>query len=133
MSDIVILNAYRTPIGSFNGYFKEIATPLLGAAVIKACYEKAGLGTDKIDAVNMGCVLSAGLGQAPARQAALHAQLSVNTPCITINKMCASALQAIITAHDSIKAGSHNIVIAGGMENMTRAPYLIPKARFGYR
>lgn len=133
MSEIVILNAYRTPIGSFNGYFKDTQTPSLGATVIKACYENAGLANDQIDAVNMGCVLSAGLGQAPARQAALQADLSASTPCVTINKMCASALQAIISAHDTLKAGTHQLMLAGGMENMTRAPYLIPKARFGYR
>jgi acetyl-CoA C-acetyltransferase len=132
-AEIVILNAFRTPIGSFNGYYKNTSTPKLGAAVIRACYEKTGLKADQIDGVNMGCVLPAGLGQAPARQAALKADLSINTPCVTVNKMCSSALQAIISAHDSIVVGTHKIMIAGGMENMTRAPYLIPKARFGYR
>ena len=133
MTDIVILNGFRTPIGSFNGYYKNMLTPDLGAAAIKACFESGGLAVDKIDCVNMGCVLPAGLGQAPARQAAIAAGLSIHTPCVTINKMCASGLQAILNAHDSIKAGTHQLMIAGGMENMTRAPYLIPQARFGYR
>ncbi len=131
--EIVIINAYRTPIGNFNGYFKDIPTPELGAFPIRACYKKAGLTTAQIDAVNMGCVLSAGLGQAPARQAALKAGLPITTACTTINKMCASGLEALTSAHDKIKAGTHQLMIAGGMENMTRAPYLIPKARFGYR
>lgn len=130
---IVIINAQRTPIGNFNGYFANTPCPSLGAHVIHACYQKAGLNPSHIDAVNMGCVLSAGIGQAPARQAALGAELSTHTPCITINKMCASGLQAVISAHDSLIAGTHSVMIAGGMENMTRTPYLIPKARFGYR
>lgn len=133
MSDIVILNGFRTPIGSFNGYYKDTPTPELGAAAIKACFATTKLDVSKIDGVNMGCVLTAGLGQAPARQAAIAAGLSIHTPCVTINKMCASGLQAILNAYDSIKAGSQQIMIAGGMENMTRAPYLIPQARFGYR
>ena len=132
-NDIVIINAYRTPVGSFNGYFKDTSTPELGAAVIRHCTESANLSADQINAVVMGCVLPAGLGQAPARQAAIKAGLSNHTPCVTVNKMCGSATQAIIQAHDSIKAGTHHLVIAGGMENMTRAPYLIPHARFGYR
>lgn len=133
MTDIVILNGFRTPLGSFNGYYKQTPTPLLGAAAIKACFEQTRLDTTAVDAVNMGCVLPAGLGQAPARQAAIAAGLSIHTPCVTINKMCASGLQAILNAHDSIKAGTQRLMIAGGMENMTRAPYLIPQARFGYR
>ena len=132
-NDIVIINAYRSPVGSFNGYYKDTPTPVLGAAVIRHCVEQAHVSADQINAVVMGCVLPAGLGQAPARQAAIKAGLSIHTPCVTVNKMCGSATQAIIQAHDSIKAGTHQLVIAGGMENMTRAPYLIPQARFGYR
>ncbi|PHQ79625.1 MAG: acetyl-CoA C-acyltransferase, partial [Coxiella sp. (in: Bacteria)] len=117
--EIVIINAYRTPIGSFNGYFKNTPTPELGSYPIHACWESAQITPDKIDALAMGCVLAAGLGQAPARQAALQADLPTSTPCVTVNKMCASALQAIIQSHDAIKAGTHNVMIAGGMENMT--------------
>lgn len=131
--DVVVVNAYRTAIGSFNGYFKEISSPELGSHVIRHCYETVNLSSEKINAVVMGCVLSAGLGQAPARQATLNAGLSIHTPSVTVNKMCGSALQAIIQSYDAIKANSHQLVIAGGMENMTKAPYLIPKARFGYR
>lgn len=133
MSNIVIINALRTPIGNFNGYYKNTATPKLGAHVIHACYSQANLAVEQIDAVVIGCVLPAGLGQAPARQAALTAGLSTQTPCVTVNKMCASGMQAIVNAHDAIQAGTHQLMIAGGMENMTRSPYLIPKARFGYR
>lgn len=132
-NNIVIINAYRTAIGSFNGYFKDISTPELGSYVIRHCIHSSHLTPEQVNAVVMGCVLPAGLGQAPARQAALKAGLSIHTPAVTVNKMCGSALQAIIQSHDAIKANTHQLMVAGGMENMTRAPYLIPNARFGYR
>ncbi|MGP3397375.1 acetyl-CoA C-acyltransferase [Coxiella burnetii] len=130
---IVIVSAARTPMGHYGGYFKEMPAPELGAAVIKAVVECAGLQPAEIDEVIMGCVLPAGQGQAPARQAALKAGLPVSTPCTTINKMCGSGMKAIMLAHDEILAGSYPHIIAGGMENMSRAPYLMMKARFGYR
>lgn len=131
--DILIINAFRTAIGSFNGYYKNVTAPELASYTIHANYEHAGINANHIDLVTIGCVLSAGLGQAPARQAALKANLPINTPCITVNKMCGSGLQAVIQTHDAILAKSVRIAVAGGMENMTQAPYLIPKARFGYR
>ncbi|MCB1827190.1 MAG: acetyl-CoA C-acyltransferase [Coxiellaceae bacterium] len=130
---IVIVAAKRTPVGHFGGQFKTTSTPALGAAVIADCLSQATLKADAIDEVIMGCVLPAGLRQAPARQAALAGGLSKATPCTTINKMCGSGMKAVMQAHDAILAGSSNIVIAGGMENMSLAPYLLPKARFGYR
>ncbi|AAO90496.1 acetyl-CoA C-acyltransferase [Coxiella burnetii] len=130
---IVIVSAARTPMGHYGGYFKEMPAPELGAAVIKAVVERAGLQPAEIDEVIMGCVLPAGQGQAPARQAALKAGLPVSTPCTTINKMCGSGMKAIMLAHDEILADSYPHIIAGGMENMSRAPYLMMKARFGYR
>lgn len=133
VNNIVVINAYRTAIGSFNGYFKDISAPELGSYVVRHCIESAHLTPEKVNAVVMGCVLPAGLGQAPARQATLKAGLSIHTPAVTVNKMCGSALQAIIQSHDAIKSNTHQLMIAGGMENMTRAPYLISKARFGYR
>jgi acetyl-CoA C-acetyltransferase len=125
---IVITAAKRTAIGNFNGYFKHTSATCLGAKCIKATYNNI-----PIDAVIMGCVLPAGLGQAPARQAALKAGLSDHTVCTTVNKMCGSGMQAVILAHDAIMAETHHTCIAGGMENMTRTPYLLEKARFGYR
>ena len=130
---IVIVSAVRTPMGHYGGYFKNTPAPELGAAVIKAAVERAGLQPKDIDEVIMGCVLPAGQGQAPARQAALAAGLPMSTPCTTINKMCGSGMKAIMLAHDEILAGSYTHIIAGGMENMSRAPYLMMKARFGYR
>lgn len=130
---IVIANAKRTPIGHFNGVFKNTPSPTLGACAISAMMETLPIPHDIIDEVIMGCVLSAGLGQAPARQAALQANLPTRTPCTTVNKMCGSGMKAVMLAADALRAGSANIIIAGGMENMTRAPYLLPGARFGYR
>lgn len=128
---VVILSAKRTPMGNFGGYFKETAAPVLGGQAIAAAMNEAGV--EKIDQVYMGCVLSAGLGQAPARQAALAAKLPDETPCITLNKMCGSGMAAIMMARRDILSGCADTVIAGGMENMSRAPYLLPNARFGYR
>lgn len=130
---IVILGAARTPIGNFQGALKTLSCPELGAAVIKAAVERAQLAPTEVEEVLMGCVLPAGLGQAPARQAALGAGLPLSTACTTINKMCGSGMKSVMLAHDSIIAGSANIMVAGGMESMSNAPYLLPKARAGYR
>lgn len=130
---IVITGAKRTPIGSFQGQFSSVATPKLGAAAIQAACKQAAIDTNIIDEVIIGCVLPAGLGQAPARQAALAAGLPLSAGCTTINKVCGSGMKAVMLAHDLIKAGTANTVIAGGMESMTKAPYLLPKARSGYR
>ncbi len=131
--DILIVAAKRTPIGAFLGQFAELGAPELGAAAIGAVLTETGLAPDKVDEVLMGCVLQAGLGQAPARQAALQAGLPEAVPCTTLNKVCGSGMKAVIQAHDTILAGSANCVIAGGMESMTNAPYLLQKARQGLR
>ena len=133
MSDIVIVGAKRTAIGSFLGQFTGVPTPTLGATAIKAALEHAGIATTDISEVIMGCVLPANLGQAPARQAALGAGLSTATGCTTINKVCGSGMKAIMLAHDLIKAGSADVVVAGGMESMTNAPHMIPNSRTGNR
>lgn len=134
MSDaIVLLSARRTPIGAFQGAFATVAAPSLGAAAIRGALESAGLAAEHVDEVIMGCVLPAGLGQAPARQAALGAGLSNSVPTTTINKMCGSGMKAIMMANDALRAGAASIMVAGGLESMTNAPYLLPKARGGYR
>ncbi len=134
MSDpIVIVSARRTPIGAFQGALAGATAPQLGAAAIRAAIESAGLEGTDIGEVIMGCVLPAGLGQAPARQAALAAGVPARSPATTINKMCGSGLKAIMMAADQISAGDAEIVVAGGLESMTNAPYLLPKARGGYR
>jgi acetyl-CoA C-acetyltransferase len=130
---VVILSARRTPVGAFQGAFAAVAAPQLGAAAIKAALADAGAPVEQIDEVILGCVLSAGIGQAPARQAALGAGLPPATPCTTLNKMCGSAMRAVMTGADQILAGSARVVVAGGIESMTNAPYLLPKARAGYR
>jgi acetyl-CoA C-acetyltransferase len=130
---IVIVSAARTPMGGFQGDFKDVTAPELGASAIKGAMERAKLSADAIDDVYMGCVLQAGLGQAGARQAALGAGLKDSTPCTTVNKMCGSGMKAVMLAHDQIAAGAANIIVAGGMESMTNAPYLLPKARGGFR
>ena len=132
-NDIVIVSAKRTPMGGFQGDFAGTTATQLGSAAIKAALESAVLKPQDIDDVIMGCVLPAGQGQAPARQAALGAGLPQSTGATTINKMCGSGLKAVMMAHDEILAGSHDIMIAGGMESMTNAPYLLPKARGGFR
>ena len=134
MSDpIVIVGMARTAMGGFQGDLKDVAAPQLGATAIKAAVERAGLGVDTIDEAIMGCVLPAGLGQAPARQAALGAGLPQSVGCTTINKVCGSGMKAAMLAHDLIAAGSARIMVAGGMESMSNAPYLLDKARGGYR
>ena len=130
---IVILSATRTPMGHYGGYFKDTPAAELGAAAIRSAIERAGLQPNDIQEVLMGCVLPAGQGQAPARQAAIFSGIPVTASCTTINKMCGSGMKAVMIAHDEILANSYHTVIAGGMENMSWAPYLIPKARFGYR
>ncbi|MFM9884824.1 MAG: acetyl-CoA C-acetyltransferase [Burkholderiales bacterium] len=130
---IVIAAVARTPMGGFNGVLKSFSAPELGATVIRAAVERAGLKSDQIEEVIMGCVLPAGQGQAPARQAALGAGLPLSTGCTTINKMCGSGMKAAMFAHDLLVAGANDIMVAGGMESMTNAPYLLPKARGGYR
>ena len=130
---VVIVSAARTPMGSFQGDLASLTAPQLGAAAIRASVERAGIDADSIDEVLMGCVLPAGLGQAPARQAALGAGLSQATPCTTLNKMCGSGMQAAILGHDLLLAGSARRVIVGGMESMSNAPYLLDRARSGYR
>ena len=130
---IVIAAVARTPMGGFNGVLKSFSAPELGATVIRAAVERAGLKPEQIEEVIMGCVLPAGQGQAPARQAALGAGLLLSTGCTTINKMCGSGMKAAMFAHDLLAAGTNDFIVAGGMESMTNAPYLLPKARSGYR
>jgi acetyl-CoA C-acetyltransferase len=133
MSDIVIVGAKRTAIGSFLGQFTGVPTTTLGATAIKAALDQSGVPAADVSEVIMGCVLPANLGQAPARQASLAAGLPKSTGCTTINKVCGSGMKAIMLAHDLIKAGSASIVVAGGMESMTNAPHLLPNSRTGNR
>ena len=133
MSDVVIVSAKRTPIGAFQGALAPLTAPQLGSAAIKAAIEEAGVNAADIQEVIMGNVLSAGIGQAPARQAALGGGVPISTPAVTINKMCGSGLKAVMMAADQIRTGDADIVLAGGIESMTNAPYLLPKARGGYR
>jgi len=130
---IVILGAKRTAIGGFQGQFASLSSPQLASAAIRAAVEQAGFSGDDIDEAIIGCVLPAGVGQAPARQAVLGAGLPQSLPCTTVNKVCGSAMKATMLGYDQILAGSANIVLTGGMESMTNAPYLLPKARGGYR
>jgi acetyl-CoA C-acetyltransferase len=130
---VVILGARRTPVGAFQGALSSVTSPQLGAVAIKAALADSRLTGAQVDEVIMGCVLSAGLGQAPARQAALGAGLPLGTPCTTVNKMCGSAMRAVMLGADQILAGNAQVVVAGGLESMTNAPYLLPKARAGYR
>ena len=130
---VVIVSAARTPMGAFQGELKGFAAPELGAAAIRAAVERAKLAPDAVHEVLMGCVLPAGQGQAPARQAALGAGLPLATGCTTINKMCGSGMKAAMLAHDALISGSAETLVAGGMESMTNAPYLLPKARTGLR
>jgi len=130
---IVIASVARTPMGAFQGELKGFAAPELGAAAIRAAVERAQLKPEQVQEVIMGCVLPAGQGQAPARQASLGAGLPLGTGCTTVNKMCGSGMKAAMLAHDLLAAGTNDIMVAGGMESMTNAPYLLPKARAGYR
>ena len=130
---VVIASAARTPMGGFQGELKGETAPALGAAAIRAAVKRAGLEGDDIGEVIIGCVLPAGLGQAPARQASIGAGLPMSVPAATLNKVCGSGMKATMLAHDAILAGGADIVVAGGMESMTNAPYLLEKARGGYR
>ncbi|ATN35906.1 acetyl-CoA acetyltransferase [Rhizobium sp. ACO-34A] len=130
---VVIVGSARTPMGGFQGALKSVTAPSLGAVAMRAALERAGLAGDQVDEVLFGCVLSAGQGQAPARQAAMAADIRSSTGATTINKMCGSGMKAAMLAHDLIIAGSSSIAVAGGMESMTNAPYLLDRARSGYR
>jgi acetyl-CoA C-acetyltransferase len=130
---IVIVSAARTPMGAFQGELKDFSAPQLGAAAIRAAVERAGIKPEQVQEVIMGCVLPAGQGQAPARQASLGAGLPLAAGATTVNKMCGSGMKAAMFAHDMLAAGANEIMVAGGMESMTSAPYLLPKARSGYR
>ncbi len=133
MKDIIILSAVRTPIGKFQGSLKSMTAPQLGALVVRTAVERAGLSAEQIDEVIMGNVVSAGLGQNPARQAALGGGLLPDVAAMTINKVCGSGLKAVGLAAQAVQTGDSDIVVAGGMESMTNAPYLLPGAREGYR
>ncbi len=133
LDPVVIVGSARTPIGAFQGDFKDLTAPELGAVAVRAALERAAVPPDAVDEVLFGCVLPAGLGQAPARQAALGAGLPVSTAAATINKMCGSGMKAVMLAHDLLLAGSAKVMVAGGMESMTNAPYLLERARAGYR
>jgi len=131
--DVVIVSAARTPIGSFNGSLASFSAPQLGSAAIKEAVKRAGIKPETISEVIMGCVLQGGLGQAPARQASLAAGIPESVPCMTVNKVCSSGLKAVMLAQQSVLTGDSEIVVAGGMESMTNAPYYLTKARSGYR
>ena len=133
MAETFILSAARTPMGGFQGDLAAVSASELGAASIRAALERAGVAAEQIDEIIFGCVLPAGQGQAPARQAALKAGLPFSAGATTINKMCGSGMKAAMLAHDLLLAGTGNVMVAGGMESMTQAPYLLPKARGGYR
>jgi acetyl-CoA C-acetyltransferase len=130
---VYIVAARRTPIGAFQGVLAGATAPQLGAAAMRAALETAGIKGEQVDEVLLGCVLPAGLGQAPARQASLGAGIPTQVPCTTVNKVCGSGMKTAMIASDAIRAGSARIVVAGGIESMTNAPYLLPKARSGYR
>ena len=130
---VVIVAARRTPIGSFQGAFSSVSATDLSAAACQAAITDAGIDAGDIDEILLGCVLPAGLGQAPARQAALAAGVPIGVPCTTVNKVCGSGMKTTMLGHDLIAAGSAGVVMTGGMESMSNAPYLMPKARNGYR
>ncbi len=130
---IVIVSGARTPMGGFQGDLKDLSAPQLGSVAIAAALKRAGIAADAVDEAYMGCVLPAGLGQAPARQAALGAGLTEATPCTTVSKVCGSGMKSVMLAHDAIACGSSSIVVAGGMESMTNSPDLLTKARAGLR
>ena len=134
MSDpVVIVSVARTPLGGFQGDLSSLTTPQLGAIAIKSAVERARLKPEQVEEVIMGCVLPAGLGQAPARQASLGAGLPLSAGCTTVSKVCGSGMKSVMLAHDLLVAGTNEVMVAGGMESMSNAPYLLPKARSGYR
>ncbi|MFZ5945756.1 MAG: acetyl-CoA C-acetyltransferase [Bacillota bacterium] len=133
MKEVVILSAVRTAIGTMGGSLANVSAVQLGSIVIKEALQRANVSADKVDEVIMGCVLQAGLGQNVARQAAIEAGLPVNVPALTINKVCGSGLKSVMMAAQAVALGDSEIIVAGGTENMSQAPHLLPKARFGYR
>src|SRR4051812_4949900 len=133
MRNVVIVAAARTPIGSFQGELAAVAAPQLGSTAIHAALERARIGGEAVGEVYMGCVLPAGQGQAPARQASIHAGIPTSVGAVTVNKVCGSGLKAVVFGANAIATGEHDVVVAGGMESMSQAPYLLPKARDGYR
>ncbi|GAB4013995.1 acetyl-CoA C-acyltransferase [Spirosoma migulaei] len=133
MNEVVIISAVRTPIGGFGGVLSTLSAVELGAAAIRGALSRAGVQPDQVQEVYMGNVVSANVGQAPAKQAALQAGLPANIPCTTINKVCASGTKAIMLAAQAIQLGQADVIVAGGMESMSNAPYYVPKARFGYK
>jgi acetyl-CoA C-acetyltransferase len=133
MNQPVILSGARTPVGAFQGALAELTAPQLGSAAIKAAIERSGVKPEEVDEVFMGCVLTGGVGQAPARQASIGAGVPNTVPCNTINKVCGSGMKSVITGAQTIMLGDNTVVVAGGMESMTNAPYILPKARGGYR
>src|SRR3954454_8858671 len=133
MEDAVIVSAVRTPVGSFGGYYKDVPATELGTHAIRAALERASVDPEDVQEVVLGCVLQAGLGQNPARQAAMGAGIPKEVPATTINMLCGSGLKSVALASQMIRAGDVDVVVAGGMENMTRAPYLVPTGRFGAR
>lgn len=133
MEEAVILSGVRTPIGAFLGSLSSLTGPQLGAAAIKEAVQRAGIKPDEVDEVYMGCVLAAAVGQAPARQAAIYAGLPTSVPCTTINKVCGSGMKTVMLGAAAIKLGDAEIIVAGGMESMSNAPYALDKARSGYR
>jgi acetyl-CoA C-acetyltransferase len=133
MRDVVVVAGARTPVGSFQGSLASLSAPKLGAVAVKAALERGRVPADAVGEVYLGCVLPAGLGQAPARQAAIAAGIPPAVGAVTINKVCGSGLKAVVFGANAIAAGEHDVVVAGGMESMSNAPYLLPKAREGYR
>ncbi len=131
--DIFITGAARTPMGGFQGELSGLTGPQLGAAAIRAAVARAGVKPEEVDEAYMGCVLPAGVGQAPARQASIHGGLPNTVPCTTVNKVCGSGMKAMMLATDQLRDGGGGVIVAGGMESMTNAPYLLPKARGGFR
>jgi len=133
MEDVLILAGARTPIGAFGGSLASVSGPRLGAAAIREAVARAGVAPDSVDEVLMGCVLQGGLGQAPARQAAIYAGLPTSVPCTTVNKVCGSGMKAVMQAAQAIRLGDASVIVAGGMESMSNAPYFMDKARNGFR
>ena len=131
--DVVVLSAARTPVGSFLGKLSTVAAPALGSAAIRGALERAGVRPDEVEQVLMGNVLSAGMGQAPARQASLGAGIPDSVPCVTVSKVCGSGMRSVMDARNAIVAGEYEVAVAGGMESMSNAPYLLERARTGYR
>src|SRR6188474_3781296 len=131
--DVVVLGGCRTPIGSFGGAFKDVSAVDLGAVAVKEAVRRSGARPDQVDEVILGCILQAGLGMNPARQAAIKAGLPESVPATTVNKVCGSGLKAVVMAAQAIRCGDAEVIVAGGAESMSRAPYLLPGARWGER